>query len=147
MKTEFTLRKQKMSDKSKNDTKGLFFILFFLLVSFENLPHPYMKLAPLFDPLQTISIPPTIKLPHEAWRPPTLWHFKSLPLPLSGSLLRRVFNDLRMTRSWNNLHKVLSSWKTGKLNNYKVFESEQLKLLNFRGPFWCGSTYNVLSND
>jgi hypothetical protein len=46
-----------------------------------------------------------------------------------------VFNDLRMTRSWNNLHKVLSSWKTGKLNNYKVFESEQLKLLNFRGLF------------
>jgi hypothetical protein len=55
-----------MSDNSKNDTKGLFFLLLFLLVSFENLPHPQMKLAPLFDPLQAISIPPTLNPPNEA---------------------------------------------------------------------------------
>jgi hypothetical protein len=60
-----------MSDNSKNDTKGLFFLLLFLLVSFENLPHPQMKLAPLFEILVYLNEIHIIHLP-----PP----FTSFPL-------------------------------------------------------------------
>jgi hypothetical protein len=107
-----------------------------LLVSFENFPHPRMKLTPLFNPLQTILTPPTLDPPHKAW--PLLPLFgtsKTCPSHFQVPSHTGVFNYLRMVRSWNNLHKVLSGWKIGKLNNYKVFESEQLKLLNFCGLF------------
>jgi len=60
-----------------------------LLVSFENMPHPHMKLAPLFGPLQTISIAPTLDPLMKLDLLPLFDTSKACPFPLSGSLLRR----------------------------------------------------------
>ena len=135
-----------MHSQKPNDF--LFFLLLFLLVSFENLPHPHMKLAPLLGPLQTISIPPTLDPLMKLDLLPLFGTSKACPSYFQVLSYTGVFNYMRMALSWNNHHKVLPSQKIGKLHNYKVFESEQLKLLNFRGLF--GVDQNImyfLSND